>query len=251
MGNNPIWYNDPLGDIFKIGSKDKQAKSDVQSLAKKKNQDYIKFNDESGEVTLDFGSLSQKKIDRILKKDAGLRLIGDLSTAKNAEGNDLTFFYGTEGETGIGLEYPDMQKNVPDYYSNISTLTNKGGTFNDEFGGYDPRAFVLNASTQQYSASSQYGLKPLDGYDGKVFIGQGTFKIFGQVNDYNSPIRDNQGTIVGYKQKVSLLTVQRSSVVYHELRENLLRTLNGYCYDEAHQKAGGVGEVSRFFPTTK
>src|SRR5690606_28455208 len=68
MGNNPIWYNDPLGDIFKIGSKDKQAKSDVQSLANKKNQDYIKFNDESGEVTLDFGSLSQKKIDRILKK---------------------------------------------------------------------------------------------------------------------------------------------------------------------------------------
>lgn len=248
MGNNPIWFNDPLGDIFKIGSKDKQAKSDVQSLAKNKNQDYIKFNGENGEVTLDFGDLKQKKVDRILKKDAGLRLIGDLSTATDAEGNDLTFFYGTEGETGIGLENPAMQQNVPDYYSNISTLTNKGGAFNDEFGGYDPRAFVLNASTNQYSSSSQYGLKPTDGYDAKVFIGRGTFKRFGIKE---TPIINGQGITTGYNRTTTLLTIPRSSIIYHELRESFLRTAAGCCYDEAHQKAGGASEASRFFPTTK
>jgi RHS repeat-associated protein len=248
MGNNPIWFNDPLGDIFKIGSKDKQAKSDVQSLAKKKNQDYIKFNDENGEVTLDFGDLKQKKVDRILKKDAGLRLIGDLSTATDAEGNDITFFYGTEGETGIGLENPAMQQNIPDYYSNISTFTNKGGTFNDEFGGYDPRAFVLNASANQYSSSSQYGLKPTDGYDAKVFIGRGTFKGFG-IKEI--PIINGQGVTTGYNRTTTLLTIPRSSIIYHELRESFLRTAAGCCYDEAHQKAGGASEASRFFPTTK
>jgi hypothetical protein len=34
-------------------------------------------------------------------------------------------------------------------------------------------------------------------------------------------------------------------------RESFLRTAKGCCYDEAHQKAGGASEASRFFPTTK
>ena len=53
-----------------------------------------------------------EKIDRILKKDEGLSLINSLSTAKDGEGKDLNFFYGTEGSTGIGLENPQMQGNV-------------------------------------------------------------------------------------------------------------------------------------------
>jgi hypothetical protein len=245
FANNPIWFNDPLGDIFKIGTKDSKAKDDVKDLTKSKNQKYLKFQDD-GEVKTDFSGLSQKKIDRILKKDEGLSLINSLSTAKDGEGKDLNFFYGTEGSTGIGLENPQMQGNVPDYYSNISTLDNKGGAGND--GGYDPRAFVLNASTQQYSSSSKYGLKPLDNYDGKVFIGRGTFKVFGV---QQSPIRDVQGNITGYSSKEVLLTVPRSSILFHELRESLLRTAHGNCYDQAHDNAGGVGGVSKFYTEEK
>jgi len=244
FANSPIWFNDPLGDIFKIGTKDLKAKDDVKDLTKSKNQKYLKFEGD-GEVKTDFGGLSQKEIDRILKKDEGLSLINSLSTAKDGEGNDLNFFYGTEGSTGIGLENPQMQGNVPNYYSNISTLDNKGGIANDGYGGYDPRAFVLNASTQQYSSSSKYGLKPLDNYDGKVFIGRGTFKAFG-VQEYAT--YDRQGNITGFTSKQVLLTVPRSGIVLHELRESLLRTLNGNCYDQAHDKAGGISEVSRFFP---
>ena len=108
FANNPIWFNDPLGDIFKIGTKDSKAKDDVKDLTKSKNQKYLKFQDD-GEVKTDFSGLSQKKIDRILKKDEGLSLINSLSTAKDGEGKDLNFFYGTEGSTGIGLENPQMQ----------------------------------------------------------------------------------------------------------------------------------------------
>lgn len=51
-----------------------------------------------------------------------------------------------------------------------------------------------------------------------------------------------------YKDKLTLVTVTRSEVVYHELNENLLRTKYGYSYKKAHSKAGGTGESSRFFP---
>lgn len=73
FGNNPIWFNDPLGDIFGIG-KDKQSQDDVKSLAKGRNQKFIKFG-EDGKVSLDFGKLSKEKIEKRLSKDEGLSLI--------------------------------------------------------------------------------------------------------------------------------------------------------------------------------
>lgn len=227
---------DPLGGIFKIGIKDEQAKKDIQSLTRhKKNKKYIKIDDNSGEVSLDFGRLSKEKAEKIISKDAHLRLIRNLSTAKDEEGEDLNFFYGTEGETGIGLENPEKQKNIPDYYSDISDMSNKR-KHTDGYGGYDPRAFVLNASTQQYSSSSKYGLKPIDGYDGKVFIGRGTFKIF----EFDSRAG-----------KDVLKTVPRFLIIYLELNESFLRTVKGNCYEEAHKNAGGVDELSRFYLDNK
>ncbi|MCX6350242.1 MAG: ImmA/IrrE family metallo-endopeptidase [Bacteroidetes bacterium] len=244
---NPIMNVDQNGDIFKIGTTDDKAKSDIQSLAKNnKNKDYIKFND-NGEVTLDFGKQkSDKEITRILKKDPGLALIKDLSTAKDAQGKDLNFFYGTEGSTGIGLENPEMQEKVPNYYSNISSMDNKELNI-DKDGGYDPRSFILNASTQQYSVSSGFGFKPLDNYDGKVFIGRGIFKAYG-LEKYGT--RDKEGKY-SVETRETLLTVNRAPIIYHELRESLLRTVNGNCYDEAHSKAGGNSGLSRFYPEIK
>ena len=246
MGNNPIWFNDPLGDIFEIDTDDEKAKSDVKSLVKsrKNNQQYIEFDNETGEVTLDFGNMRDKKRERILKNDKGLRLIQTLSTATNLEGEEITIFYGTQGETGIGLEMPEMQKELQDidYYSNISTLENRGMTFFDDFGGYDPRAFILNASTTQYddANSPKYGLKPIDGYDAKVYIGRGSFKEV--VNKPNS---------LGVNT-TTLIILSRASIIYHELSESFLRTAKEYCYNESHQKAGGEGGGEkrdiRFYP---
>jgi len=239
FANNPNLFKDVFGDVFKIGKNDLVAKEDVKSIVKPKNQKYVKFTDD-GEVKIDFNGLSQKKIDKILKRDRGLSLINDLSNAKNSKGDDLNFFYGTEGITNIGLENPPLQTDVYNYYSNISTLDNKGGEFADKFRGFEEiRAFVLNASTQQYSDQpNEYGLKPLDNYDGKVFIARGQF-----INIIAIDIKN--GITSPYD------VIPRSSILYHELRESLLRTALGYCYDRAHNEAGGTGDgVSRFYPET-
>lgn len=249
MGGNPIWHNDPLGDKFKVGTKDEQAKADVKSITKEKNQKHIKFDNLTGEVSLDFGNMSQKRIDRKLRKDEGLALVNELVNAVDNAGNEIEFFYGTEGLTQIGLENPEMQKNVSDYYSNIDDLSTKGGMTHTSEGGYNPKAFVLNASTQQYASKSDYGLKPVDQFDAKVFIGQGTF--YTEIATRDANFNDN-GIITGYGPwKKSSIEIKRSDVVRHELKESLLRTLYGYCYDTAHKEAGGSDSQSYFVPKNK
>jgi RHS repeat-associated protein len=67
--NNPISLIDPSGmsvegDILIVGIGDNQAKEDVRNQVDSKNQQYIKFDDVTGEVKLDFGNLSQKDIDK-------------------------------------------------------------------------------------------------------------------------------------------------------------------------------------------
>jgi RHS repeat-associated protein len=246
LANNAIIFTDPLGDVFIIGINDKQAQKDVISMVKVKNRKFIRINEKSGEVTLDFGNLDSKKIDKLLLKDERLKVISDLSGAKKSNGEELYIYYGTEGETKIGLEDPINRKEVADYYSNISTYTNKGNGEN----GYDIRAFVLTASYQQYSNTLDFGLKPLDHFHGKVFIGPGRFLTKETVIDYNNPKIAPNGSVVGYNTKDAYFEINRSDLVYHELRENMLRTVKGYCYDRAHKEAGGYGDCMncRYFP---
>jgi RHS repeat-associated protein len=244
MGNNPVRYYDPLGDIFKFKRKDKQAKKDIKSLAKRRNRKYIKFDNDSEEITLDFGTKKQSKIEKILRKDPGLKLIDNLSTTKDEIGNKLYFFYGTQGNTNIGLEMSDIQKKrgVLDYYSFVGSSIEQF-IYDDKYGGYDPRAVILNASNQQYSEISKYGLIPLDGFNGKVFISRGIYKKFIVTKD---PVYNSQGEIIRYNSRNTLISIPRSTIIYHELYESYLRTVKGLCRDDAHLKAGKLG-LSRFF----
>ncbi len=239
MGNNPIWFTDPLGDIFKIGTKDKQAKSDVKSLAKNdKNQDYIKFNTESGEVTLDFGNLKQSKVNRILKRDEGLSLISDLSTATNKDG-DINFFYGTEGKTNVGLENATLQTNVPDYYSSVGKSEPMIYDLAGREVGINPKSQIINASITPYSSNGEkFGLKPTDNYDGKVFIANGGF-----YNRINKPTTKEVGIMKITTYELINVRLNRARIVYHELKENYLRTAGGKTYDEAHSSAGGIKNI--------
>jgi len=210
----------------------------------KRNAKYISFS-ESGEVTLDFGKLPQEKIDAILQKDGGLALIHELNTTPNAEGIIPSYFYGTQGETGIGLENADMQEDIPNYYSNISTFDNKG-FYEDSFGGYFSKAFVLNASVTPFSSDgSKYGLKPVDGYDAKIFIGQGTFA---NIEPVTRMVTDTDTGKMAIETNKESVPVNRIGILKHELKESLLRTAFRMTYDAAHNKAGGIGEVNRFYP---
>ena len=122
-------------------------------------------------------------------------------------------------------------------------------------GGFEPRGFVLNASDQQYSSSGNstidkqdgYGLKPLDNFNGKVFIAHGTFKVYQDVYTNSYDINGIKTTNV----ENILVNVPRAKVIFHELRESLLRTAFGDCYEEAHAKAGGAAETSVFYPSLK
>jgi RHS repeat-associated protein len=223
FANNPIWFNDPLGDIFKIGTKDKQAKTDVTNQVKTKNQKYLKFQ-EDGEVKTDFGGLSQKKIDKILKKDEGLSLISNLSTAKDDKGNDINFFYGTEGDVGARDRTTGEKLDIP---------------FPAHPSGYETTKpdFFLNLSVTPYSAENPYIL-PKEGYQGQVMVAPGYGTVSEQQNVYNS-----QGEVTGTK---TVLRNVRSEIIFHELRENYLRTVYKLPYKEAHQKAGGIGEINSF-----
>ena len=56
--------------------------------------------------------------------------------------------------------------------------------------------------------------------------------------------------IIMYERKLDIIPEKgsRSKIVEHELRESLNRTAFGMCYDEAHNKAGGIDTVNRFRP---
>jgi RHS repeat-associated protein len=61
MGGSPVMYNDPFGDIFRIGRGDKQAKADVTSIVgSKRKREYHNFA-EDGTVSLNLSGLKQKK----------------------------------------------------------------------------------------------------------------------------------------------------------------------------------------------
>jgi hypothetical protein len=244
-GLNPIIMFDPMGDKFKISTKDKKAQEDVNSIVKSRNRKFIKIDPQTGEVSLDFKGLSDKKIQRRLRKDKGLSTISELSTAKKADGSDYNFFYGTEGATGIVPENPQVQGNLNNYFVNISDLNTKNSPNSEGF--YDARGFALNASIQPFSNKSSgktkddYGLKPGDNYDGKTFIGRGTFF---SIQNIFKPAANQDPSKPGLTMVSvpTMVEVSRAGIVIHELREVLLRTVYGKSYSEAHDQSGGFSD---------
>tara|TARA_B110000971_G_scaffold221942_1_gene271714 strand:+ start:5659 stop:6549 length:891 start_codon:yes stop_codon:yes gene_type:complete len=226
MGGNPILYVDPNGDIFKIGIKDKQARSDVKSLTKKRNQQYVKIDDSSGDVSLDFGNLKERKIKRKIKRDKGLGIIHDLSTGKDKQGNDLNFFYGTQGPIGArDRTTGDPLKSEPPFPflppGSVTTSPN----------------FMINLSTTPYTSNNPHYL-PKEGYDGQVAIAPGIV--------YANGVTKVKNASGGYTTTTAVIVVARSEVVYHELRENYLRTAHKLPYPQAHQQAGGRKNIVKF-----
>jgi len=195
MGGNPIWYNDPLGDIFDVADDD-NSKSDVKSLAMDGNKDFIKFNEKSkgvSNVSLDFGDKTKEEITEILDNDNGLKLINDLITAtKPEDGSEVSFFYSNSNK-GTFISPSSGEKKESSHYTRADGV----------LGG-----FVDNLSTKMYSelkSKRTTGLPP-NGYDGSVRISDGFFALFDKKSD-------------------SYLRIERSSIVFHELAENYFRTV--------------------------
>lgn len=222
FSNNPTLYVDPKGDIFKLG-KDKdgkvseKSKTDVKSLAENKdNQKYITF-DNDGKVGLDFGNMSNEERDKLLAGDKGLNLINKLATAtgKDANGNvkDLVFVYEvSDNSSGINRE---DNKTIVEY--NYDTKKGKGPVVVNL--SITPK--FLNAGVDENllkTAPPFQNELPINGVDGYVRISPGCFES-------------------GTGPKIAL---NRASIVYHELMENYLRTVDKlpyYYVDKSKQGA--------------
>lgn len=141
MGNNPIKDFDKYGNDLDVG-KNKESKDDIKSLAKSKNQDFIKIDDNTGKVTLDFGKMSKEDIAKTLKKDEGLNLINDLVDSKKKflyEATDLFLGKNSEG----------MKMGRPMYLEKDK---------------------IVNASDNGKDGVGGHTFLPKDGYNGQVAI---------------------------------------------------------------------------------
>ena len=223
LGNNPMYFIDPNGDELDVPADDAQAKKDLKSLTRSQNSKYVIIDDQ-GKVKIDwskapkriqkdpvkFEAFKNKKLD----KDKGLELLSKLANAKKK------FFYSTKGPFGFQSD-PTQEGKFGEPYQDWGK---KPGQISTNLQDY-----FQNASTTRYDCENQKPhLMPKAGYDGQIAIAPG------------SPYYQ---TIVGGTPAV---IVVREELIFHELEENYLRTVDGLFYDEAHKKARGIKEIKYF-----
>ena len=141
MGNNPILYFDLLGDDIDIGT-NQESKDDIMSLVAKKNKDIVKISDK-GKVTLDYGNRSKKEINKLLRKDDGLKLVSDLVNAKEK------YYYES---------------------SEIFTARKDDGSKTSGYSGVIGNNGIVNASNNGKDSEGQNAIRPMSGYDGQVVV---------------------------------------------------------------------------------
>lgn len=202
--NNPLNYREIKGDSLKVANND-QTKEYLNSAAKKRNQDFIKYDDDDGNVTLDFGDLSEKKIARRLKNDSGLSAINDVVNATDSDGKSEKYYFE------VGFE---VREKIGDreFTSSTEDIAGKELTSTE---------FITNLSTTP-RGGGVLGGTPSEGYDGAIFITPGK----------------------GFDFTKSYRPMGTGGLVTHELRESYLRTNQKKPYKEAHESAGGQSSYS-------
>ena len=218
--NNPIMFIDINGDSLDVAN-NQQSRDDISGMVKNKNQQYISYSGDN--LSLNFGNLSQKETDKILKKDKGLALLNDLSTAKE------NYSYAATHQHGEGLEY-SANANGP--YQAVSKAELKSLNTTSLVGqtiGAGPKQFAWFTNTSKTPRGDEATLgvpyirpSAASGYDAIVTISPGT-------------VYDGNGS-----------AAKRSNYVRHELREAYLRTTSGMTYQQAHQKSGAPFSFSKF-----
>jgi hypothetical protein len=222
--DNPIWYNDPHGNIFDVANND-ESKKDVKKLTKS-NKKYIKFEGDASNVrtvTLDFGKLKQPEIDKLLEKDKGLSLINDLINAKNKFGNDELYLYSS------GFDLPSYQLKVGENGDWISVPA-EDLDFSEKKGTYENGVnFMVNLSSTPRGdeTTNEYPFKSDEGVP-----------IYSQPAEYDGHVHIFPGKALQYAVSGSyLVSIKRGSSVFHELKENYWRTHFKYDYESAHNQA--------------
>jgi len=206
--NNPIVYRDIKGDTLTIGT-NQGSTNDIRSLIKDKNQKYLNI-DENGKVSLNLEGLSKRQVRRLLRRDKGLKLLRDLTQAKEK------FHY----ENSI-LERGQNRKTGDITYDVVNPMS------------LNPLDHITNRSITPRNiggATGSSGLKPLSS-DGDAFVrlSPGQFSV--TTNTF-----DAEGNLLSSK----VTQVPRASVIFHELAESYARTTLKMPYQMSEDDESGA-----------
>lgn len=206
--NNPLKYMDIKGDSLRVANT-QITKDYLNSAVNEKNQQYINYDD-NGNVSLNFGNMTDKQKEKALKNDSGLSIINDMINATDKDGNSENFFFEASNRREGSIEGKSFNL----------TLQSKSGEVTSEY------SWVSNFSTTS-RGDGLTDVKPPNGFDGAVFISPG--RVFGK-----SPFGNQTEQI------------DMGKIVKHELRENYFRTHDKKPYKEAHESAAGQKTFTNF-----
>ena len=129
---NPIKLVDPDGREFWIAN-NQVSKNDILSLIKRSRYEkYVSFG-KDGKVTMNFGNLSQKKINKVLDKDPGLSLVNKLVSS------DKKYFYeAIDGQTSATTDN-GAYTSIDDSHNGVINASNNGLDSKDGL-NYHPKA---------------------------------------------------------------------------------------------------------------
>jgi hypothetical protein len=209
FGGNPILNNDPLGDVLKIsnGANATIETTDLKSLpTNSANSKYVKVDPRDGNVTLDFGDMPKGDQMNLVNGDKGLSLLSNLIYSKDENGNDYNFMYEV-GNRSIGVDRITGEKFPLNFTTDRDVVS--GSKYNND---------VVNLSVTPWNIGStgkQTGFLPDNGLSGYVRLSPGNWSMTGNPS----------------------VNIKRASMVFHELAENMYRTI----YKEPYIRSDGTG----------
>jgi RHS repeat-associated protein len=214
MGNNPIFFNDPFGDTLKTDNT-QQANSDIKALGGK-YQDIIDVSDPNN-IVINFdlvksqekfqkkGEFNENKFEKYKSKamkHAGISLINDIASASENILYTSNWVINLSDESGKVYERD---------FSELSGITE----------GDNGIAGINNHSTtprgDEYTSYQPEDPSKIQGHVNIISGKYGYYRISNGVK--------------------TLQIITKGSVVYHELRENYLRTVMKMPYPKAHPQS--------------
>ena len=202
LGNSPIFFKDNGGKTLTPGGNITQAITDIRSLVPKEYQSQIQLN-KAGQIEFQ----NYDKLPDAVKKYEGVSLVNDLITSNSK----YKYTAGLQIDSKARVDIPDAGLKAGDkqvlYKSPKSSARDAGDAIDNL------------STTPRGDTDFKNDYLPEDGFDGSVRIAEGEFSVLNETS--------------------GLVPTERASVVFHELKENFLRTDKKQSYNDAHKGASG------------